>query len=224
VRHGDKYLLLRGCDPVKDQSYVLSVMGQVQLVHALFPLGEFTKSHVRDLARKFALPVAERAESQDLCFVGDKDYREFLREEAADLPSLGPIVDTDGILLGEHSGLASFTIGQRKGIGIRSARPLYVIAKNLADNTLTVGPREALMRTSFTVAQPHWVSGEVVAAPVRALVRVRYKAKEVWGTICPTPSGKATVALDEPLTGITPGQAAVFYDGEVCLGNGAITS
>ena len=224
VRREAEYVLLRGVDRAKDQSYVLSVLGQEQLAHALFPLGDYRKPLVRDLARNLELPVAERAESQDLCFLGGKNYREFLREQAPVLPRKGPILNTHGLLLGEHTGLANFTIGHRKGIGLSSPEPLYVVAKNPPENSLTVGPRDALERTTFSVANVHWVSGEVAATPVRAMVRVRYKAREVWGTVLPAPAGKATVSLDEPLPDITPGQAAVFYDGEVCLGNGVITA
>jgi tRNA-specific 2-thiouridylase len=218
------YSLLRGIDRDKDQSYVLSVLGQEQLAHALFPLGDLTKPAVRVLARKFELPVADRRESQDLCFTGNRDYRAFLRKHTQALSKRGPILDTQGTLLGQHAGLANYTIGQRKGLGLSSPEPLYVAAKNPADNSLTVGPRSALERMAFRVSGLHWVSGETPPGPVRVSIRVRYKAKEVWGTVSPGPSNAGAIELEESLPDITPGQAAVFYNGEVCLGHGVISA
>lgn len=215
------YHLLRATDPQKDQSYVLSVMGQQQLAHAVFPLGGYTKRQVRDMAREFQLPVADRAESQDLCFVGGGDYRGFLLRHLDEAPSAGPIVDPRGKVLGEHRGLANFTIGQRKGLGLSVGEPLYVLAKKPSTNELVVGPRSELGTRVFSVGNLHWVSGLPPIEPLTLLVRVRYKATEVTAQVIP--SGEhATVELETPLPDVTPGQAAVFYQGEECLGGGII--
>jgi tRNA-specific 2-thiouridylase len=216
-----RHTLLRGVDLDKDQSYVLSLLTQEQLGRAVFPLGELTKTEVREHARRLNLPVAERPESQDLCFVTDGDYREFLRERAASAPCPGPIVDEAGRYLGEHTGLSDYTIGQRKGLGIRSSQPLYVMAKDVATNTLVVGPRTALGRRQFRMGEVNWVSGEPPRPGQRVQVRVRYKGKEVWSGVR-SAGDEAEVEMEQDLPDVTPGQAAVFYDGPICLGGGII--
>ena len=175
--------LLRAVDPAKDQSYVLHVLNQEQLAHALFPLGEYTKPQVRELAREFRLPVAERAESQDLCFLADKDTRSFLLRNAPKVEQPGPILTRAGRLLGSHQGLAFYTIGQRKGLGVASPVPLYVLEKDLARNTLIVGPAEELGQRVLTAANVNWVSGEAPQTPFRAQVKIRYRASYAWATI-----------------------------------------
>jgi tRNA-specific 2-thiouridylase len=217
------YQLLKGLDERKDQSYVLSVMGQEQLKHALFPVGEFTKPQIREMAREFNLPVAERPESQDLCFLADNDYRRFLTEHAAQgAIRPGPIARRDGVVIGEHTGLPFYTIGQRKGIGVASPEPLYVIGTRPETNTLIVGRAEELGSDRLTAARVNWVSGQPPEAPIRALVKIRYKATPAWGIVTPLPGQRVEVAFEQRLRDITPGQAAVFYDGEVCLGGGII--
>jgi tRNA-specific 2-thiouridylase len=216
------YQLLKGVDEKKDQSYVLSVMGQAQLQHALFPVGEYTKPQVRELARQFNLPVAERAESQDLCFLADNDYRRFLREHAGGLIRPGPIIRSDGHVLGEHQGLPFYTVGQRKGIGVTGPEPLYVLGTRPDSNALVVGTVDELGQDRLTAARVNWVSGQGPAEPIRAQVKIRYKAPPVWGTITPLPADRVEVHFDQRLRDITPGQAAVFYDGDVCLGGGVI--
>lgn len=215
-------LLLRARDRAKDQSYILSVLDQSALACTLFPLGEFTKPEVRDFARARGLPIAERPESQDLCFVGQSDYRAFLHTYADGLPSPGPIVNLEGKRLGTHPGLYNFTIGQRKGIGLQTGVRTYVIRKEPDSQTLVVGPWHALGRTDFTAGPVNWVSGMPPQVPFHAQVRVRYQADEVAATIYTQPIGTASVTLERPLADITPGQQAVFYDGEVCLGGGTI--
>jgi tRNA-specific 2-thiouridylase len=216
------YQLLRAVDPHKDQSYVLSVMGQDQLSHAMFPLGDYTKDHVREKAHQMGLPVADRPESQDLCFASGGDYRRFLQNQGVHLPPPGPIVDRQGHQLGEHLGLARYTIGQRKGIGVAAPQPLYVLEKDLQWNRLVVGPREALGRKAFTAARVNWIVGSPPGAPVTVDVRVRYKAREVQAVVDPVSPSQAHVELLEPLPDVTPGQSAVFYQGEFCLGGGVI--
>lgn len=217
-----RYQLLKGVDAHKDQAYVLHVLRQQELAHALFPVGEYTKAEVRQMARARGLPVADRPESQDLCFLADGDYRRFLARHAPDAVRPGPITDTTGRRLGQHQGLPFYTIGQRKGLGLSGPEPLYVIATDPATNTLIVGTRTELGRDRFQVQPVNWISGEAPAAPFRCTVKIRYKANEVPATVTPLEEGCAEVITDEPLYGVTPGQAAVFYDGEVVLGGGLI--
>lgn len=214
--------LLRAIDHNKDQSYVLHVLGQAQLSHARFPLGEFTKPQVRELARQFGLPVAERAESQDLCFLGNGDYRSFLLRNAPQIETPGPILTRDGQQLGEHQGLAFYTIGQRKGLGIASPEPLYVLGKDLQRNALIVGQRIELGSQELTAVNINWVAGRPPAASFQAQVKIRYKAQEAPAGVHLLDDHRAQVRFDEALRDITPGQAAVFYDGETCLGGGII--
>jgi tRNA-specific 2-thiouridylase len=216
------YELLKGVDDRKDQSYVLSVMGQSQLRHAVFPVGGYTKPAIRQMARDFGLPVADRAESQDLCFLADNDYRRFLGEHAPDSIRPGPIQRRDGAVLGIHSGLPFYTIGQRKGIGVAAPQALYVIGTQPESNTLIVGTAEELGRSRLTAARVNWVSGDTPSAPLRAEVKIRYKAVPAWATVTPLPGHRAEVVFDHLLRDITPGQAAVFYAGDSCLGGGII--
>lgn len=223
IRHvSDRYHLFRAKDKSKDQSYVLSVLQQHQLARTIFPLGDITKNKVREQAAKLNLPIADRADSQDLCFVGDQDYRDFLTDQGIHLSPPGPILDVMGEILGQHSGLANYTIGQRKGIGVSKSHPLYVINKNIQDNVLVVGPKDRLGRTSFSIGQTNWISGSPPSDDGSILVRVRYKAKEVGATVRPFDDTLAEVQLLESLPDVTPGQHAVFYDGEECLGGGII--
>ena len=220
-RDGDGFHLLRGVDADKDQSYVLHMLGQSHLAQVLFPIGGYTKMEVRQLARAYNLPVAAKQESQDLCFLKDNDYRGFLRRHGDAESSPGAIVASDGRQLSWHAGLADYTIGQRKGLGIAAAEPLFVVGKDAARNTLIVGPRAALARTQLTARQVSWVSAPPTE-PIAVQVKIRYKAAPMAASVTPGPDGSAVVSLDEPAYGITPGQAAVFYDGDVCLGGGLI--
>jgi tRNA-uridine 2-sulfurtransferase len=216
------YQLLKGVDEKKDQSYVLSVMQPAQLAHALFPVGTYTKPQVRALAREFHLPVAERPESQDLCFLADGDYRRFIREQVPDAVRPGPMVRADGQTIGTHAGLPLYTIGQRKGIGVAGAAALYVIGMRPETNTLVVGTAAELGRDRLRTAPVNWISGPPPAAPFRAQVKIRYKAVPAWATVTLQPDLSAEVVFDHPLRDITAGQAAVFYDEQVCLGGGII--
>ena len=217
-----RFALLMGLDPAKDQSYVLSVMGQSQLAHALFPVGEFEKPEVRRIAARFGLPTASKQDSQDLCFLGDGDYRRFLREHAPERMTPGPIVRRDGSVVGEHGGLANYTIGQRKGLGVFAADPLYVIAMNPVANALVVGTAAELGGTELIARRVNWVSGQTPEAPFRAEVKIRYKARPAAATVEPLGTDRMRVTFDEPLRDITPGQGAVVYQGEHCLGGGLI--
>ncbi len=216
--------LLRGVDRGKDQAYVLHVLTQVQLRQSLFPVGGYPKTEIRALAKKFDLPVATKADSQDLCFLSGGDYRDFLKEYAPQTTQPGEIVDNDGVVLGDHQGLAFYTIGQRKGLNVGATTPLYVLGKNVAFNQLVVGTADELGSREMDVKGINWISGEAPSDPFRAQVKIRYSAKEAWAEIAPKGPQQAQITFDEPQRDITPGQAAVFYDGEICLGGGAISS
>ena len=214
--------LRQGLDPEKDQSYVLSVMGQSQLARALFPVGEYHKREVRELADELGLNVAGKKDSQDLCFLGNSDYRDFLRLHAPDVMTPGPIVNSGGDYLGEHRGLANYTIGQRKGLGISSNAPLYVLAMNPYKNALVVGPREQLGRDRLVATDVNWVAGAPPAQSFRAEVKIRYRAATQPATIEVGERQTVSVVFDEPQRDITPGQAAVMYQDDICLGGGVI--
>ena len=216
--------LLRGVDRGKDQAYVLHVLTQTQLSQSLFPVGGFPKTEIRQIARKYHLPVADKADSQDLCFLSGGDYRDFLREYAPQTTQSGEIVTRDGKVLGEHQGLAYYTIGQRKGLGIAAPYPLYVLGKKHARNQLVVGQKEELGSEKAHIDEINWISGIAPRTPFRAEVKIRYTAQEAWAEIKPMNGNQAQITFDAPQRDITPGQAAVFYDGEVCLGGGTIRS
>jgi tRNA-specific 2-thiouridylase len=215
-------LLLRATDKKKDQSYVLHVLNQNQLSKAIFPLGEYSKKEVRQLAKDFDLPVADRPDSQDLCFLGNDDYREFLRRNTSAGQKAGLVRTKQGEILGEHKGLAMYTIGQRKGLGLSSPKALYVLEKNLHRNELIVGDKEDLCQERLSVREVNWISIGPPSQPIRAQVKIRYTAPEVWAVIKPGENGYTDVHFDHKIVGITPGQAAVFYDKEICLGGGII--
>jgi tRNA-specific 2-thiouridylase len=214
--------LLRAADHSKDQSYVLHILTQERLERALFPVGEYPKSEIRNLARNFGLPAAARSDSQDLCFLAGEDYRDFIRRNAPQIALPGPILTRAGRIVGEHQGLANYTIGQRKGLGISSPVPLYVLAKDAATNTLVVGVESELGSQLLTAQAVNWIAGEAPGKPFRAQVKTRYTAQEAWALVTPLEGNKANVLFDAAQRDITPGQAAVFYAGEVVLGGGLI--
>lgn len=214
--------LFKAADPEKDQSYVLYSLNQNQLSSTLFPLGEYTKPEVRKLAHEIGLPVADRAESQDLCFLGDGDYRNFLMRHLPEIVKPGPITHRDGSILGQHSGLAFYTIGQRKGLGIYAPYPVYVIEKDIQGNILIVGSIEELGRITFNIDDIRWISGAPLQTNLRVSVKIRYKSTDVGADIYPTGETAAQLVLDQPVQGVTPGQVAVFYKGDECLGGGII--
>ncbi|MCU0502211.1 MAG: tRNA 2-thiouridine(34) synthase MnmA, partial [Anaerolineae bacterium] len=216
------YQLWRGVDRAKDQSYVLSVLGQADLDQVLFPAGEYTKPQVRVLAAERGLPTASRVDSQDLCFVADGDYRRFLANHAPEAVQAGPIFDTRGRRLGTHHGLPAYTIGQRSGLGIAAPQPLYVLALDKARNALIVGTGDELGRTWLRTGTVNWVGGSPPSGPFSADVQIRYRAHPAPARVTPNADGAAEVRFVSPLRDITPGQAAVFYDGEICLGGGII--
>ena len=216
------YHLCKAVDRHKDQSYVLHVLTQEHLAHVKFPVGDYTKDEVRNLARKFNLPVASKSESQDLCFLGDGDYRRFLTEYSERVAVPGLIVDSNGRQLGQHNGLSFYTIGQRKGLGISTPEPVFVLKKDITNNTLVVGSREELGLRELEARDVNWLSGQMPTEPVAAQVKIRYKAQGIDAVVEVRENGRVFIHFQEPVYGITPGQGAVFYDGDICLGGGII--
>lgn len=222
VQNGNLFELRKGKDTHKDQSYVLHMLSQEQLAHVKFPVGDYTKPEVRELAAKFGLPVASKDESQDLCFLGDGDYRRFLQEYSQKASIPGPILDMDGTQLGEHTGLPFYTIGQRKGLGITTGSPVFVIKKDVSRNALVVGTREQLGQQQLFVRDVNWMDEQVSTEPIPVEIKIRYKAKPMAGEVHVAENGRVQATFFEPVFGITAGQAAVFYDGDKVVGGGII--
>ncbi len=217
-----RFQLLKGLDPAKDQSYVLYTLTQERLAHVLFPLGEYTKEEIRRIAEAKGLSVFNRPDSQDLCFLGQGDYRAFLQRRAPQVVQPGPIVTTSGKILGQHEGLAFYTIGQRKGLGIATPEPLYVLQMDSATNRLVVGPADELGQHELTAGHVSYISGQPPETPLKVTAKIRYKAKEVEAMLTPLPQQRARFTFVDPMRDITPGQAVVFYSGEQLLGGGLI--
>jgi tRNA-specific 2-thiouridylase len=214
--------LLKGADRAKDQSYFLFGLTQEQLALALFPVGHLQKTDVRHLARERSLPVADKAESQEICFVPDGDYAAFVEHRApADLRP-GPLLDANGREVGRHPGVHRFTVGQRRGIGLTSRRPLYVLEVRPAEGAVVVGDADGLLGDRLVARDVNWLSVPEPGGEIRARVRIRYRHAEAPATLRPLGGGRVEVRFDAAQRAITPGQAAVFYDGEVCLGGGWI--
>lgn len=216
------YRLLKGVDVRKDQSYVLYMLNQEILPRVLFPLGDYTKPQVREMARRRGLPVAERAESQDLCFLADGDYRRFLQAERPDAVRPGPIVNRAGEVLGQHDGLPFYTIGQRRGLSIAAPEALYVLEIDADRNALIVGPASELGRSELTAAGVSYVTGEGPPEPARVTAKIRYKARETPALLTPLPRRRAALRFEAPLRDITSGQGVVFYRGDELIGGGII--
>ena len=214
--------LLRAVDRNKDQSYVLHVLNQEKLKHALFPVGDYPKPEIRAIAEKHGLPTASRKDSQDLCFLAGEDYRNFLQRNAAEMLKPGEIVTRDGRVLGEHTGLPNYTIGQRKGLGIPSPVPLYVLEKDAATNAVIVGTQDELGSNELTARDVNWVSGETPKEPFRTEVKIRYTAKEAEALVMPIGGNQVQVQFDAAQRDITAGQAAVFYQDDHLIGGGII--
>ncbi|HYV24943.1 MAG TPA: tRNA 2-thiouridine(34) synthase MnmA [Pyrinomonadaceae bacterium] len=224
----NRYRLLRGRDPNKDQSYFLWELTQDQLSRALFPLGEMSKPDARDAARRNDLAVAEKKESQEICFVPDGDYSGFIdryleaEQQTNRLSGEGEIVTSSGVVLGKHTGIHRYTIGQRRGIGISDSRPLYVLNVDAAQNRVVVGYDDELSSDEFIAAGVNWIAFDIPTDPIRAEVRVRYRHTAAPSTITPLPGNRARVTFDESQRAITPGQATVFYRGDEVVGGGWI--
>jgi tRNA-specific 2-thiouridylase len=217
-----RFRLLKGADPGKDQSYFLFGLTQEQLGAALFPVGAMEKPRVREIARARGLPVAEKAESQEICFVPDGDYARFVERAAPAEVRPGPIVDEEGREIGRHGGVHRFTVGQRRGLGLSSPTPRYVLAVRPGSRTVVVGPEPGLRRERLVARDVSWLSIPDPGDPLRTHVRIRYRHAEAPALVRPLGGGRVEVVFDAPQRAVTPGQAVVFYDADVCLGGGWI--
>jgi len=223
----NRFQLLRSLDPAKDQSYFLWGLSQDQLSRSEFPLGEFSKDEVRAIAHRAALPVADKPESMELCFVPNGNYVQFIHAYASEnkIPISdgdGEIISESGEFLGRHHGIHNFTIGQRKGLGFAAGKPLYVLAIEPETNRVIVGDDDALRTTTFEVENVNWVSIAEPGTPVRADVKIRHKHEPASATVEALPNERARITFDQPQRAVTPGQAAVFYDHDIVLAGGWI--
>ena len=224
-----RYLLLTGVDESRDQSYFLFGLTQEQLARTKFPLGAMRKAEVRRLAEDLGLDVAGKPESREICFVPNGDYASFVdayREQEGGLgeSSPGEVVSEAGEVLGEHAGIHHFTVGQRRGLGVAVGKPVYVTEIQPAERRVVVGPKESLLRDSCQIRDTNWICCEALRAPVRARVKIRYRAVPAWADVRPVDGelDRAEIVFDEPQRAVTPGQAAVLYDGDCVVGGGWI--
>ena len=216
------HVLRRGVDPAKDQSYFLFSLTQEQLSRASFPVGHLSKDAVRDTARRLGLTVAEKPDSQEICFVPDGEYAAFIERKTGHIDAGGSIVSQGGTVLGHHNGIHRFTVGQRKGLGIAAAEPLYVLQLRPADKTVIVGPRPELERTSLTASHVNWIAGAAPSGPLRVSAQIRHRHQAAAGTVRALDGARASMEFDTPVMAITPGQAVVFYKDDAVLGGGWI--
>ncbi len=218
-RRNGKYNLLKGLDRKKDQSYMLYVLRQKELVHLLLPLGQYEKAEVRRLAAHFRLPVADKPDSQEICFVPDNDYRNFLRGHLNLSP--GDVVDGDGRVLGKHGGIALYTVGQRHGLGLSTGKRLYVIAIDAERNRLIVGPEAQLFGKALLAEEVNFLSGEGPREPIGITAKIRYKSPDAPAKLFPRETG-VEISFENPQRAITSGQAVVFYQSDLVVGGGII--
>jgi tRNA-specific 2-thiouridylase len=216
-----RYRLKRGADPAKDQSYFLFTLDQAQLSHAMFPVGDLDKAAVRAQARALGLAVAEKPDSHEICFVADGNHAAFL-ERHGQTAAAGAIRDLAGHVVGRHEGVHRFTVGQRKGLGLSSPIPLYVVGIDANANSVTVGPRNALERGDLTASRVNWIAGVAPEPGTRVTARIRHKHREAPASVDPIGPDRARVTFDDPQSAVAPGQAVVFYDGDVVVGGGWI--
>ena len=217
-----RILLRRGLDPGKDQSYFLFTLTQTQLARALFPVGHLRKAEVRAYARARGLAVADKPDSQELCFIADGNTARFVEAHHPAVARAGPIRDQQGRQVGDHAGVHRFTVGQRKGLGLSTSVPLYVLSIDAAENALTVGPRPALDRTRLTASSVNWIAGAPPCSPCPVTARIRHRHPDAPATVEPLPNNRAAVVFEQPQSAVAPGQAVVFYDGDTVLGGGWI--
>jgi tRNA-uridine 2-sulfurtransferase len=222
-----RWLLKRPADASKDQTYFLSGLTQEQLAHTLFPLGGFTKPEVREQARAYGLALASKPDSQEICFIPGGDYKQFIHayldEQGEEMPdSSGELVTAGGMVAGHHQGIHNFTVGQRKGLGLASATPLYVLQIDPVSHRVTVGTEAELERREMRVNQLNWIAFERLEEPMRVMAKIRHRHEPSWAVIEPSGADEVRVRFDEPARAVTPGQAAVFYQEDLVVGGGWI--
>jgi tRNA-specific 2-thiouridylase len=222
-----RWILKRAADLAKDQTYFLFGLTQEQLAHTLFPLGRMTKPEVREIARQHGLALAEKPDSQEICFIPGGDYKQFLaaylEEQGRQLPeTAGELVASTGEVLGRHEGIFNFTMGQRKGLGVSSPSPLYVLNIDPASHRVTVGADEELATRTLRARDLNWISIPKLLAPMRVQIKIRHRHEPAWATLEPVGADEVIATFDEPQRAVTPGQSAVFYDGDEVVGGGWI--
>lgn len=218
----DRYLLKKSATSAKDQTYALYRLTQEQLSRAIFPLDEYTKDQVRDLAGKLHLPVAQKPDSMEICFIEDNDYSRYVQGNTNVKIKPGYFVDTKGNRLGIHKGIINYTVGQRKGLGISFGKPVYVVAVRPEDNTVVLGDETDIFSNSLTASNTNYISIPDLTCEMRVKAKIRYSAKEADAVIAPLADNRVRVNFDEPQRAITPGQSVVFYDGDTIVGGGVI--
>ncbi len=222
VEHNHRHILRRGVDLKKDQSYVLFSLAQKQLARALFPVGGLSKPEVRRIASDAQLRVREKPESQEICFVPDDDYVRIIRERSPEKFARGEIVDGSGKILGYHNGIQHFTIGQRRGLGVACGVPLYVIEIDARKNRIVVGKASEVRTRKFSVTKLNWIALEELEEPLECFVKIRYASREAKASVYPESEDRVIVEFFKPQAAVTPGQAAVFYNGDTVVGGGWI--
>jgi tRNA-specific 2-thiouridylase len=220
---GGRWQLRKGVDPEKDQSYFLHRLTQSQLSRLIFPLGAWHKAAVWEKVAQFDLPPDEIAESQEVCFVTQGDYRKFLDTMAPESEQPGEITDEEGAVVGEHRGVAFYTIGQRRGVGVAGVERRYVVALDPATQRVMLGPETALYRQELTLNPFHWVSRTPQTEPLQGTAKIRYRSADAAATLTGLPDGSVMIRFDAPQRAIAPGQSAVFYDGDLVVGGGTIS-
>jgi tRNA-specific 2-thiouridylase len=223
----NRWILKRAVDPAKDQTYFLFGLTQEQLAATLFPLGRLTKPEVREIARQHGLALAEKPDSQEICFIPGGDYKQFLtaylEEQGLSLPeTAGELTDSSGQLLGRHEGIFNFTVGQRKGLGVSSPSPLYVLNIDPASHRVTVGADEELATRTLRARDLNWISNPSLCGPMRVKIKIRHRHEPAWATLEPAGTDEVLAFFDVPQRAVTPGQSAVFYDGDEVVGGGWI--
>jgi tRNA-specific 2-thiouridylase len=218
-----RFLLKKAADEAKDQTYFLYTLTQEQLKHTLFPLGSLTKTEARAIAEALGLLNAKKRDSQDICFIPDGDYMAFMERHTNKIYEGGNYLDLQGNMVGQHRGAVAYTLGQRKGLGLAMGAPVYVCGKDMAANTVTVGPNEALFHSALRANDWNWIAIEDLKEPVRVTAKARSRMREEPATVYPEENGFARVEFDEPQRAITPGQSVVLYDGDTVIGGGTIT-
>lgn len=217
-----RQLLKKGVDSTKDQSYALYHLNQQTLQHFLMPLGDYAKTETRQMAREFGLAVADKPDSQEICFIPDNDYKRYLNDNAPQSLQPGNIVDTTGRVIGRHGGLPLYTVGQRKGLGLAAGHPLYVIALNYAKNELVVGDDRDVFASELTASDLNFITIDELTEPMAVGAKIRYSAQASPAQLIPLADGKVRVIFTKPQRAITPGQSVVFYDGDTVIGGGII--